>query len=144
MKFLKLLSSLLNDGYAKYVYHNRHCSSFPCPLSHILMKKGCTQFIYKNKGHKLYWFLSSHNKIRCWGQGGYGCWLWKKFKSKINVGTIWGSVLYTCTIDTSYAGWINPIIREQNQTVPVSKHSQDGGGLFGFFFLIQKFFMYIR
>lgn len=146
MKFLKLLCSILYDGYAKYEYHNRHCSSFPGTLSHILLKKWCTQFIYKNKRHKLYWFLSSHNKIRCWGQGGYGCiTTLKKIQIKnkrryILFTNIWGSVLYTCTIDTSHAGWINPIIREQNQTVPVSKHSQDGVGLFCFLFSHTEIF----
>ena len=137
MKFLKLLCpisfkilcSLLYDGYAKYVYYNRHCRSFPGPL---------------NKRHKLYWFLSSHNKIRCWGQGGYGCiTTLKKIQIKnkrqyILFTNIWRRVFYT--IDTSHAGWINPIIREQNQAVPVSKHSQDGVGLFCFLFSHTEIF----
>lgn len=128
-----------------YVYLNRHCSSFPGQLSHILLKKWCTQFIYKNKRHKLYWFLSSHNKFGCWGQGGYGCiTTLKKIQIKNNrryilFTNIWRSVLYT--IDTSHAGWINPIIRERNQTVSVSKHSKDGVGLC---VLIQKCFMYFK
>lgn len=34
----QILCTLLNDGYAKYVYNNRHCGSFPGQLSHISIK----------------------------------------------------------------------------------------------------------
>lgn len=35
----QILGTLLNDGYAKYVYSNRYCSSFPDQLSQVSMKK---------------------------------------------------------------------------------------------------------
>lgn len=28
----QILGTLLNDGYAKYVYNNRYCSNCPCQL----------------------------------------------------------------------------------------------------------------
>lgn len=49
----------LNDSYAKYMY-NRLCSSFPCQLSEISMKKLCTN--YKTNGIKGYRVISLHVK----------------------------------------------------------------------------------
>lgn len=39
--------SLLNDGYAEFVYYDRHCSSFPGHLSHISTRKWYTKSVYK-------------------------------------------------------------------------------------------------
>ena len=70
----KILCTLLNDGYAKYVYNNRHRSSFPGQLRHISMKKKwCTKFVHKTNDIKRYRVISPHIKIRPWHRGWDEC-----------------------------------------------------------------------
>lgn len=55
--FYQILCMYLNDDFAKNVYNNSHCS-FSGQLSHISLRKWCTQFVYKTnltkKGTKLF------------------------------------------------------------------------------------------
>lgn len=55
----QILCMFLNDSYAKYMFI-RFCSSFPCQLSEISMKKLCTN--YKTNGIKGYRVISLHVK----------------------------------------------------------------------------------
>lgn len=57
--FISILGTLLNDGFAKYLYNNKHYSSFPGKL--------CRNDI---KGYRVF---SLHIKILPWRRSEYDC-----------------------------------------------------------------------
>lgn len=60
--FYQILCMYLNDGFAKNVYNNSHCS-FSGQLSHISLRKWCTNLFTKQTWHKRYQIISTYHNL---------------------------------------------------------------------------------
>lgn len=126
-------------GYAKNVY-NRHRRSFLGQLSHISMRKWCTNCVYKTKLtlkdtvlFRLIIKIASDVEA---GMTVLRLWYRYKYSHNVLVGVFFANQKETClhfvlfTIDAKYVDLIN--LKGKNQTVPIYKNAHDAFGVFLF------------